>query len=246
MNMVNTAMPGPLTLQGRAPFVRIGVCVACEPISQDASSSAIGTSLVKFLSRDPAAGLTLSLTDAGDHSWVRLAGHGALRLEAILGDPDDSDAPVASAMLLPPVTGMQMYGRADGIACLWLHIEPRRPEGALAPPASLPTWHERLQRAVSLGAGFAEFLALDLGLTTSDDPDARVGVMLNAVQSMAELVDIGSLRTLPGATPSSQFLGYAIADPTGKSVPSVARSMLGQLCEYTLNLDNFETVLASL
>ena len=110
--------------------------MACEPIAQDASSK-IGSGFVRFLSRDPAAALTSSLTHVGEElAWVRLAGHGALRLEATLG-AGEAGQPAASAMVLRPVSGMQMYGRSDGVACLWLHIEPRRPDGAIARPASL-------------------------------------------------------------------------------------------------------------
>jgi hypothetical protein len=247
MNMVNTAMPGHPGMHDQSPFVRIGVCVACEPVSQDTSSSKIASGFVRFLSRDPGVALTSSLTHVSDGvSWVRLAGHGVIRLEATLGDTGEAGRPAASAMLLPPVAGMQMYGRPDGVACLWLHVEPRGPDGALAPPASLVVWHQRLRQAISLASAFAELLADDLGLVTSDDPAARVGVMLNAVNSMTELVDTGALRTLPGAVPSSQFLVYAIADRAGRPPSDIARTMLAQLCEYTLHLGDFEPALAAL
>ena len=69
------------------PVERVGICVACEPIPQDTGSSRIGSGFVRFLSRDPVATLTFSLTHVGsDVSWVRLAGHGVIRLEATLGD----------------------------------------------------------------------------------------------------------------------------------------------------------------
>jgi hypothetical protein len=71
-------------------------------------------------------------------------------------------------------------------------------------------------------------------------------VLLKAASSMGELVDTGSLRPLPGATPSQQFLGYAIADRTGKPASDIARTTLAQLCEYTLHLDDFEPAVAAL
>ena len=63
---------------------------------------------------------------------------------------------------------------------------------------------------------------------------------------MTQLVDTGPLRTLPGAIPSSQFLGYAIADPAGQPARDIARTMLAQLCEYHLHLEDFEPDLAAL
>lgn len=247
MNMVNTAMPGHPGVQDHSPFVRIGVCVSCEEVSQDASSSRIGSGFVRFLSGDPVATLISSLTHVGDEmSWVRLAGHGAIRLEAALGPGGETVKPAASAMLLPPVAGLQMHGRRpDGVACLWLHIEPRGPDGSPAPPANLAAWHQRLRHAISLATRFTEFLAGDLGSATHDDPAARVGVLLNAAP-MTQLVDTGPLRTLPGAIPSSQFLGYAIADPAGQPARDIARTMLVQLCEYHLHLEDFEHDLAAL
>jgi hypothetical protein len=247
MNMANTAMPGHPGTHDRSPFVRIGVCVACEPLSQDAGSSRIGSRFVQFLSRDRVAALTSSLTYvADDVSWSRQAGHGVIRLEATLGDTGEAGKPVASAMLLPPVDGIHLQGRPDSVACLWLHFEPRAQDGTTARPADLAAWHGRLQLAISLATGFSEFLAGDLGLVTHDDPAARVGVLLKAASSMGELVDTGSLRPLPGATPSQQFLGYAIADRTGKPASDIARTTLAQLCEYTLHLDDFEPAVAAL
>jgi hypothetical protein len=247
MNMVNTAMPGHPGSQDQSPFVRVGVCVASDPISPDAGSSRVGSGFIRFLRREPVAGLSSALAhvDAGVR-WERLAGHGILRLEAALGDISDGAKPAASAMLLPPVSDMQMYGRAEGVACLWLHFEPRTSDGSAAPPASLAEWHARMQQAISLAVAFTAFVTEELRLETRPAPAARVGVLMNAPRSMRELVDIGSLRMLPNAIPSSQFLGYAIADPAGKADSDIARDMLGQLCEYTLHLDDYETVLDAL
>lgn len=63
---------------------------------------------------------------------------------------------------------------------------------------------------------------------------------------MSDLVDPGGLRTLPGAPLSSQFLGYAIAEPAGKPADGVARNLLAQLCDHTLYLEDFEPVLAAI
>jgi hypothetical protein len=61
--------------------------------------------------------------------------------------------------------------------------------------------------------------------------------MLQGRASLTELVDAGDLPTLPGATPSNQFLGYAIADPAGKPNDGAARDFLRQLCDYELQVD---------
>jgi hypothetical protein len=246
MNMVSTAMPGYMMSQDQPPFARIGVCVACDPISSDASSSQIGARFLEFLSRGPVAELLSELTGVGGEiTWTRLAGNGALRLEAVLGDPNDA-RPVASAMLLPPVTGMRLYGRADGIACLWLHVEAHAPDGSPPPPAGLHDWHKRLHLAVSLAAPFAQFLVNDVGVATRDEPTARVGVMLQTRGPMSDLVDPGELRVLPGASQSNQYLGYAIADRAGKPAHDVARDMLKSMCDHTMHLSDFDSELAAL
>ena len=72
MNMTNTAMPGHPGIHDQSPFVRIGVCVACDPVSPDMSSSRVGSRFVQFLSGDPAAALTSSLTHVRDEvPWIR-------------------------------------------------------------------------------------------------------------------------------------------------------------------------------
>ncbi len=54
------------------------------------------------------------------------------------------------------------------------------------------------------------------------------------------MVDIQGLRTLPGSSPSNQFIGWALATPDGNSTADTARDLLIQLCEYELHLDAFE------
>lgn len=247
MNMVNTAMPGHLGSPDREPFVRVGVCVACEPVPSDASSSQMGARFIEFLSRDPVAELVSAVTDSGaDIGWQRRAGNGTLRFDAVMGGRDEGARPPASAMLLPPAKGLRLHRRSDDIACLWLQIDPMLEDGSPAPPATLAAWHERIVQAVSVGSALADFLAKNRVLATRDDPAARVGLMLQTPGTMTALVDTGELRVLPGAIQSNQFLGYAIADPAGVSAQNVARDLLRQLCDRTLHLDGFEEVLASI
>lgn len=247
MNMVHTAMPGYPGSQSQPPFARFGLCVACDPFPPAASGSKIGAGFVAFLNCEPAISLVSALTHISQTtSWLRLAGNGALRLDAMLR-PDGEDArPNASAMLLPPHEGLGNYGRDDRFACLWLHIEPRTPDGTTAQPAGLPQWHQYLIQAIDLATAFAGFLADEAGLATQDNPATRVGVMLQAPNSMNELVDPGELMVLPDAIRSNQFLGYAIADHNGRTSNDAARDLLTLLCDHTMHLADFDQLLTAL
>jgi len=119
-------------------------------------------------------------------TWRRQAGHGVLRLEAMLCEPGQTVRPSASAMLLLP-TEMRDAGRADNVACLWLHVEPRARYGSIAHPVGLSGWYECLLLALSGAPAFAEFLAARLGLQTRTSPAVRVGVMLKALQGSSRL-----------------------------------------------------------
>jgi hypothetical protein len=87
---------------------------------------------------------------------------------------------------------------------------------------------------------FAEFLAKELGLGTSDDPPAQPGVWLQSYHPLTTMVDPQGLRALPGSSPLNWFSGWAFASPDGRPVKETARDLLNQLCEYTLHLDAFE------
>lgn len=110
------------------------------------------------------------------------------------------------------VTGLRddgRYGREDGVACLWLHVEPRTPDGS--PRAfGLGRWYEQLCRAVDVARALAGYLAEDLGLRTRNDLSARVGILLQAPASMDSLVNTWRLRPLPGAVLSALRTPIAI------------------------------------
>jgi len=178
--------------------------------------------------------------------WIRLAGNGALRLDAMLRADGENARPNASAMLLLPYEGPGHHGRDNRFACLWLHIEPRTQEGSTAPPAGLPQWHKRLARTIKLATAFADFLATEILLATREDPATRVAVMLQAPDSMNQLVNSGELTVLPDAIRSNQFLAYTIADHAGKPPSDAARNLLTLLCDHTMHLADFDQVLASL
>jgi hypothetical protein len=230
-------MPGFMGSTSELPFIRIGVCVASDPVeSEVVDSSKARTALTSFLSRDPVARLIQTMTYVEDSSsWVPQAGRGPLRIDAILRA---KGAPVASAMLHLPFQDLRSAGRADDMSCLWLHIVPRDHDGGTAPPVGLAEWHQRLVLALSIADAFVDLLCRDLGLIASGQPAARVGIMLQSQKpALADLVDAQNLPTLQGANPSNQFLGYAIADSASKPNDDAARDFLRQLCDYDLQVD---------
>ena len=147
---------------------------------------------------------------------------------------------MASALLLPPVAGESLYGRNGRSATLLLYVEPRTADGQVPPASGLHAWYKRFGLALAIPGAFAEFLAKDLGLGTSDDPPAQLGVWLQSYHPLTTMVDPQGLRTLPGSSPSNWFMGWAFASPDGKPGRETARDLLSQLCEYTLHLDAFE------
>jgi outer membrane protein assembly factor BamB len=246
-DMSAMAMPRMAGPPGKLPFVRVGICVACDPLPPDSGSSQIGARFVGFLSSEPVAALISAVTrGAGGGAWTRLAGDGAARLEAALSVGGRQGGFRASAVLVLPTAGKSAAEESGEMACLWLHIEPQAPDGTLAPLAGLPEWHESFGQAVGLAAAFAGFLATRLGLSTRDIPAARVGVLLQGQGSVAELVDPGGLEVLPGGAPSDRFQGFSIADRGGKPASEVARDLLIRLCDHAMHLGNFETVIAAL
>lgn len=245
MNMASYAMPGYLGSREASPFMRIGVCVACAPIdSSSLDSSNLRRDLTQWLRRAPVSTLIEKLTHLpADWDWVAQVGRGALRVEAILGDGEE---PAASAMLHLPLLDLRSAGRSDDMACLWLQILPRGEGGEIAQSAGLSSWYWRFLRILSLTGAFAEFLRDDLGMDVSGHPAARVGVMLQAKSSMTDLVDPQGLPTLPGASSSTQFLGYAIVDVEGKPSRETPCDFLKQLCDYDLQVDASATLLRSM
>lgn len=247
MNMASLSMPGFTVARGQEPQMRIGVAVACDPIPSDASSSLTGAKLMNFLRSDPVSGLIKSVihTDEG-LAWTRHAGNGALSLEAVLNPAGEGGRAVASALLQPPVTGLRLYGRAEHIACLWLHIDPRGKDGSATIPTGLAGWYRNFLLSIAVTGAFADFLTKDLGLRTYGEPAARAGVMLQTIGPISELVDSDGLSPLPGGFSANQFLGYAIADQAGSPAERVALELLRQVCDHTLHLDDFEGVLESI
>jgi hypothetical protein len=77
-------------------------------------------------------------------------------------------------------------------------------------------------------------------------PFTQVGIVLRARPSVTELFEIGDLHQLATSSISSEFLGFAVADPGGKPTTEVARDLMRQLFDYTLHLERFDASLAAL
>jgi hypothetical protein len=232
--------------QETPPSVKIGMLVACEPIGPGSSGTELRAKFLTFLNSSVVRDLIEELTTVEPGaSWKNLAGHGPRTLEAALTASENpmEGVPVASALFLPPTAGEALYMRNGKAATLILYVEPRTADGQVPPASNLTTWARRFSLALAVPSTFADFLDSDLGLATSNDPPAQLGIWLQSPQPLTVMVDIGGLRVLPGSSPSNQFMGWTFADPDGKSAAGVARDLMIQLCEYELHLDDFERVL---
>jgi len=231
-----------------SPSVKIGMLVACQPIGLTSSGSELRTKFLAFLNSTAVRALVGALTDVTpEMSWKSLAGNGVRTLEAALTvsqEPLDG-VPAASALLLLPIAGESLYGRDDRSATLILYTEPRTADGQVPPASVLASWSRRFSLALGVPGAFAGFLDRELGLATSNEPPAQLGVWLQSHQPLTSMVDIDGLRMLPGSSPSTQFTGWAFADGEGKPTTETARNLIVQLCEYTLHLDDFESALTA-
>jgi hypothetical protein len=250
MRLSNTVMFHPgyggRQAQDTPPSVKIGMLLACQPIDPTSGGTELRAKFVAFLQTEPVRNLIAALThvDPG-MSWKSLAGNGPRTLEAALTASDNAldGVPAASALLLPPVAGESLYGRSGQAATLLLYVEPRTSDGQVPSALGLAAWHQRFILGLAIPGVFAEFLAKDLGLGTSDHPPAQLGVWLQSYHPLTTVVDTQGLRSLPGSSPSNWFSAWAFAASDGRPQNETAQDFLSQLCEYTLHLDGFEQAL---
>ncbi len=229
------------------PWVRVGVLVACGLLGPTPPTSELSTRFLDFLGRQPVSGLISALTSAAEGvSWALQAGNGRIALEAIMSDGGQEDAPVASALMRLPQSGLRSYGRDQRFAELVVDVEPRTKDDEAVGPANLTVWFERLTWALAIPSALTKFLSKDVGLVSFDDPPAQFGIWLRTQHSITELVDTEALKSLPGQPPPNCFIAYAIANPEGKSATGIALDFLTQLCDHTLHLDGYEPVLRAL
>lgn len=222
--------------------------VACSPLaSATPTTSEVRSGFLSLLGQPPVMDLVRELTALGDGlAWRARDENPRHNFAAILGLPDTEEAPVAWARLLLPEEMTRRYGRDFRCAYFVLYVEPRSADGSPAPAASLVSWHQRLSEALKLPAALAEFLAEQLGLSTSADPGAEVGVWLKAPRALTELIDVDGYASVEGSAQSNWYMGFAVADPDGQGLGDLAEAWLRQLCDSALHLDGYEADLASL
>lgn len=224
--------------------VRIGALLASDPLGPAPTTSELRSRLAAFLASPEPLGLVSELSHIDSAArWTSLAGNGRLLLEAALVTEDQGQAPVASAMLLLPEPGRARFGSDPRQAEFVLHIEPRTLDQTPVAPGTLMHWRDRFAQFLALPAALAKFLTGTLDLATAAEPPAQLGIWLHAPRSLNELVDTRGLKTLPGSALVNGFTSYAIADPDGKPPEQAATDILGQLCDFTLHLDGWETAI---
>lgn len=248
MRIENTVLSHPAYMThgpDARPSVRVATLVACDPLPQSLSTSEIRSSFLSFLESAAVEKAVSSITCAGDGaSWLSWGGHGRINFETALAlDGDAAEIPAASALLLVPQAGAAHHGRDPRYAELILHIEPRSPDGSRVEPVGLETWYKRFASAFDVPAAFASFLGKNLRLATADDPPVQFAVSLKCPRSITEFVDPEGVSLLPGTSPSSWFMGWAIGDRDGGSANDTTLEFLKQLCDYTLHADKYEPML---
>lgn len=248
MQVGHVAMPDPSSRprlpQKMPPTMRVGAVVACDPLGSSPPTSELRASFLGFLSRPPIMGLVSRLSHISEGGmWRPLAGRGRIYLEAALTGGNLDDALIATASLLLPDPSASGYGHDPRYARLVLEVGLWDAQGQATPAMTLSVLHDRFTRALAVPTALATFLTDDLGLATSGDPPSQVGVWLRTPRDMAELVDSGGLKPLPGSPQSNSFTGWALADPTGEPASIAAVELLRQMCDYTLNLDGYEPAL---
>ena len=246
---VSMSHPGYMarSFQDRPPSMRIGVLVACEPLGATPATTELRSRFLGLLASPPVMELISGVSNIGQGVvWAPYGGHGRINLEASLTGPDEAEPPMASALLLLPEVGMSEYGRDPRYAELVVHIEPRRPDGQPEDAMPIPAWHDLFTRSLDLPGAFAEFLTKELELATTNDPAAQIGIWLKTPGPMTELVDTENLKSIPGSQVSNLYIGYSVADLAGQRAGLAAVELLRQMCDYTLYLDEYEPLLASL
>lgn len=183
-----------------------------------------------------------------DFKWTAWGDNPRRVFGAVLNGHDSQAAPIAWARLLPREDDASHTMHDPQFAEFVLHVFPRIASGAPAPApaANLAAWHDRLGRVLTLPEAFANFLAYDLGLATTGEPPAQIGISLDTPHTMTELVDTEDIPVLAGTSAATWFLAWAIADPEGQTAPGVTHSWLTQMCDSTLHLDGYEPFLDAL
>jgi hypothetical protein len=100
--------------------------------------------------------------------------------------------------------------------------------------------------ALDFPAALAHFLGEELGLPTTDERLTSAAVWMDTPDALSNYVHIGNCQQLPGSPSSPRFEGYAVLDRMGETVTDMAIEWIRQMCDNTLHLDNYETLLSAL
>ena len=234
-------------LENAPPSMRTAMLVACDPLGPAPATSDIRASFLGFLGRQPISGFLSTITAVPDgFTWTAWGDQPRRVFGAVLNGTDQHATPIAWARLLLPEDGVSHTMHDPRCAELVLHAYPRAPGGDPAPAANLAAWHDRLTQALALPGALAHFLTDDLGLATTREPPAQIGVSLDTPHSMTELVDPQGIATLAGTSAPTWFLGWAVADPNGHAASGLTLTWLTQMCDSTLHLNGYEPVLRAL
>ena len=224
------------------PWVRIGAVVACDPLGDAMGWQDLRARFAALLTQESIRGLICRLTSIpGDAQWRPRGTTRRSWLEADLTGEDEATVPAASAMLFVPEDGFSLAGVQQGCAQMMLHIDfsPVRP--TLISEQIIhrrpPYWRNRFQEAATLPGELADWLTHQLDLRTSAEPAAHVGIMLQAKQSITEMVDVSGIRALPSTWTANQHTGWAVADPGGRSTHDLASQLMRDLSERVLHLN---------
>lgn len=231
--------------------VRVGAFVACEALSSDGlTAEQMRSRMREFLGQ--ARMMTFITTIARlplVTEWRSQPGRGRFNLEADLMSPDAGDAPLASALLLMPESGIMRYGTEPAGAELYLHIDLPVPDSDQAPErVSLPEWYKRFTVALGVPVALARFLTKG-GVKVFNEPQAKFAVQIQGRDlsqvGLEEVVDFDNLEALTPRKYSAQFDGWAIADPIGKQPGALAKQFLSDLCE-SVGRTGYDAILAQL
>jgi hypothetical protein len=254
MRLRDAGPPGPAWTNhspGKEPAsVRIGALIACEPLGTTPSTPELGQCFLHFMASSNIMGIVKSLTQIrGGSTWTRWPGNGRIMLEAGLANPlgsRDNPANVSAwARLILPEVAMSSYGRDPRFAQLILNVEPRAADGGPPEPEDIRVWHRRFTEAFEIAESLNTFLEKTLGLSTSDDPAAQFGIELKT-QRITDLVSLSGLTPLEGSQTVPWYMGWNIADRSGKPPAETAVDLLRNMCDYTLRVDDYEELLDSL
>jgi NAD(P)-dependent dehydrogenase (short-subunit alcohol dehydrogenase family) len=159
------------------------------------------TALVTGASQGFGRAIAVALSKHGAHVAGIARDHG--RLEDPRAQLGDTFTPVAADAADPVVAGQlldnlflpereTLAGLQPGCAQLTLHVDfvPRASAGTSGQTSARrpPYWRARFAQALALPGELAGWVENQLGLTTSSHPAAQSGVMLQARQSITEMV----------------------------------------------------------